>query len=199
MASQAQQLANSANAQLSTGPRTEAGKAQSAQNARKHGLTAAELVIPFEDREEFEALHTEYETDIRPRAGLQRSIFEELVAAAWNLRRVRRLETEACSTSKSYSELLGNAEVQTKLDRLGRHKARIERTFYRALRELKALQTNDSIASGTCLPLASATQIARFAKRTQSRSPDAENNEVTVTSNTNNSRNHPEAALVSIP
>ena len=137
MSTRAQKSANSANAQLSTGPRTEAGKAQSAQNARKHGLTAAELVIPFENREEFEALHAEYETDIRPRAGLQRCIFEELVAAAWNLRRVRRLETEACSTSKSHSELLGNPEVQTKLDRLGRHKARIERTFYRALRELK--------------------------------------------------------------
>ncbi len=97
MASIAQQLANSANAQLSTGARTEAGKAHSAQNARKHGLTAAELVIPFEDREEFEALHVDYETDIRPQGALQQSVFEELVASAWNLRRIRRMETKLCS------------------------------------------------------------------------------------------------------
>ncbi len=173
MASLAQQIANTANAQLSTGPRTEAGKAQSAQNARKHGLTAAELVIPFEDREEFEALHADYETDVRPQGALQQSVFEELVASAWNLRRIRRLETEACSTAKSYGELLDSAEIQGKLDRLGRHKGRIERTFHRSLRELKALQTNDSIASSACLPLASATEIARISKRTQSTSSGA--------------------------
>ena len=167
MASTAQQFANAANAQLSTGPRTEAGKAQSAQKARKYGL-AAELVIPFEDREEFEALHADYETDVRPQGALQRSLFEELVASAWNLRRIRRMETKLCSSANSYSELLENAEIQTKLDRLGRNKARIERTFHRSLRELKALQTNDAIASETRLPLASATEIARFAKRTQS-------------------------------
>jgi hypothetical protein len=167
MASHAQQSANATNAQLSTGPRTEAGKAQSAQNARKHGLTAVALLIPFEDREEFEALHADYETDIRPQGALQHSLFDELVAAAWNLRRIRRMETKLCSTAKSYEELLDNSEIQTKLDRLGRHKARIERTFHRSLRELKALQTSHAIATETRPPLASAIEIARFAKRTQ--------------------------------
>jgi hypothetical protein len=81
MSSPARNFANAANAQLSTGPRTEAGKAQSAQNARKHGLTAVELLIPFEDREEFEALHADYETDIRPQGALQQSLFDELVAS----------------------------------------------------------------------------------------------------------------------
>jgi hypothetical protein len=172
MSSQAQQLANAANAQLSTGPRTEAGKAQSAQNARKHGLTAVELLIPFEDREEFEALHADYETDIRPQGALQHTLFDELVASAWSLLRIRRMETKLCSAAKSYEELLDSAEIQTKLDRLGRHKARIERTFHRSLRELKALQTNDAIANATRPPLASAIEIARFAKRTQTASSE---------------------------
>jgi hypothetical protein len=168
MSSPARNFANASNAQLSTGPRTEAGKAQSAQNARKHGLTAVEVLIPFEEREEFEALHAGYDNDIHPQGALQQTLFEELVASAWNLRRIRRMETELCSTATSYSELLDDDEIQTKLDRLGRHKARIERTFHRSLRELKALQTNDAIASGTRPPLASAIEIARFAKRTQS-------------------------------
>jgi hypothetical protein len=107
MASQAQQLANAANAQLSTGPRTEAGKVHSAQNARKHGLTAAEFVIPFEDREEFEALHADYETDIRPQGALQQSIFEELVASAWNLRWIRRMETKLCSLANRHPSAHG--------------------------------------------------------------------------------------------
>jgi hypothetical protein len=43
MLSEAHQYANAANARLSTGPRTADGKARSSQNARTHGLTAAQL------------------------------------------------------------------------------------------------------------------------------------------------------------
>jgi hypothetical protein len=43
--SAAVRVANQANAQLSTGPRTEAGKAIAAMNARKHGFTAKHFVI----------------------------------------------------------------------------------------------------------------------------------------------------------
>ncbi len=58
MSSEARQTTNSANALLSTGPRTEEDKARSSQNARKHGLTSAEFILAFEDREEFEELQT---------------------------------------------------------------------------------------------------------------------------------------------
>ena len=49
MFSEARQTANAANARLSTGPRTNEGKASSSQNARTHGLTAAQLVIAAYD------------------------------------------------------------------------------------------------------------------------------------------------------
>src|SRR6266404_8260539 len=65
MTSEARQIANSANALLSTGPRTDEGKARSSQNARKHGLTSAEIVLAFEDREEFEELQSQLQDDIR--------------------------------------------------------------------------------------------------------------------------------------
>jgi len=97
-------------------------------------------------------------------------LFDELVAAAWNLRRIRRMETALCS-STSLEDLLKDDELQKKLDRLARHKTRIERTFHRSLKELKALQTN-SFIEGTlppvvrrnALPLSSAIEIS---KRTQ--------------------------------
>ena len=41
--------ANKANALLSTGPRTAAGKQRSSQNALTHGLTAASPVLATED------------------------------------------------------------------------------------------------------------------------------------------------------
>ena len=44
-----------ANARRSTGPKTEAGKKRASLNARTHGLTAADAVIPGESGEDFEA------------------------------------------------------------------------------------------------------------------------------------------------
>ena len=171
MSSPARQIANTANAQHSTGPRTEEGKARAAQNARTHGLCAAELVITAEDREEFEDLLAQYQAEIRPQGPLQQVLFNQLVEADWHLRRIRRMETELSSVAGSYLELLNDDAVQKKLDRLARHKTRIERSFYRSLKELKELQTNTALAgtipqivAETAPPLAS---ISQFAKRTQ--------------------------------
>jgi hypothetical protein len=169
--SAARQTANAANAHLSTGPKTPEGKARSSGNARTHGLTAKDLVIGPEDREEFDELLAGLQTDISPQGALQHTLFDELVASAWNLRRIRRMETDLCAGATTYRDLLNDDELQTKLDRLARHKSRIERTFHRSLKELKALQTSDAIRSlipcdiaETVPPLASPSEIA---KRTQ--------------------------------
>ena len=169
--SPARLAANAANAQHSTGPRTAEGKARSAQNARSHGLTARELVIAPDEREEFEELLAGYQAEVQPSGAIQQSLFDALVAAAWNLRRARRAEAELCANTTSYHDLLANEEIQASLDRLARHQSRIERTFHRSLKELKALQTNAVIEATLppsvrrCLPpLTCATAIA---KRTQ--------------------------------
>jgi len=114
MLSEARQTANVANACLSTGPRTEEGKARSSQNARKHGLTAAQLIIAAEDREEFEDFHAQLQTDIRPEGALQQILFDQLVASAWNLRRIRRMEAELTASAQSYLDVLDNPELTAK-------------------------------------------------------------------------------------
>ena len=171
MLSEARQTANAANARLSTGPRTEEGKARSSQNARKHGLTAAQFIIAAEDREEFEELSAQLQVDIRPEGALQQILFDQLLASAWNLRRIRRMEAELTASAQSYLDILDNPELTAKLDRLARHQTRIEHSFHRSLRELKSLQTEAALAPTlppvfmrTAPPLASKTQIA---KRTQ--------------------------------
>ena len=173
--SAARQSANDANARLSTGPTTPDGKARSAQNARKHGLTAKDLIIGPEDREEFNDLLAGFEADVAPQGTLQQSLFDQLVAAAWNLRRIRRIETEICSRASTYGDLINDNEIQTKLERLARHNSRIERTFHRSLKELKALQTSAAVQPfiprqirETAPPLASSIEIA---KRTQAGGP----------------------------
>src|SRR5882762_5431423 len=136
-ASPAQLAANAANAQHSTGPRTPEGRARSSQNARTHGLTARDLVIAPDEREEFEELRNDYQASVQPQDAIQQSEFELLVGAAWNLRRIRRMEVRACSDTTLTAE-----KLEKELDRLVRYKTCIERTFHRSLKELKALQTN---------------------------------------------------------
>ncbi len=172
--SSASQTANAANAQLSTGPRTEEGKRQSSQNARTHGLTARHPVILDEDRAAFDQLRAQLHAETKPQGALQQIIFEELVHSAWNLQRVRAMEAELNASTPD--ALLTDAPLTddgpvAKLDRLARHHTRIERAFFRCLRELKALQTDAALSltlpsyfMTIAPPLASRTQIA---KRTQ--------------------------------
>jgi hypothetical protein len=80
------------------------------------------------------------------------------------------MEAVLCATA-SYENLLNDDELQKKLDRLARHKVRIERTFHRSLKELKALQTNTVIQASLpaevrhCIPLLSSGK--EISKRTQ--------------------------------
>ena len=111
-----------------------------------------------------------YQTEVQPQGAIQQTLFDELFGAAWNLRRVRRMESELCSAT-SHQDLMKDDELQKKLDRLARHKTRIKRTFHRSLKELKALQTNTVIEATLPLsvrrktpPLGNATEIS---KRTQ--------------------------------
>src|SRR6266850_6687888 len=166
MSSSAERLAaNTANAQHSTGPRTPQGQARSSQNARTHGLTARDLIVAPNESKEFEQLLNDYQTEAQPQGAIQQTLFDELVGAAWNLRRVRRLEVQL------WSDTTGDDEIQKKLERLARHKTRIERTFHRSLKELKALQTNavfqEALPSEMRPYVPALSNAAAISKRTQ--------------------------------
>src|SRR5260370_789651 len=133
--SPARLAANAANAPYSTGPLTPEGRARSSQNARTHGLIARDLIIRPDEREEFEELRNDYQIAVKPQDGIQQSLFEELVGAAWNLRRLRRMEARLCSDTSLTAD-----QLEKDLDRLVCYKTCIERTFHRSLKELKADQ-----------------------------------------------------------
>ncbi|HET7108783.1 MAG TPA: hypothetical protein VFI38_18355, partial [Candidatus Acidoferrum sp.] len=94
MTSTARATANVANAQLSTGPRTEDGKARSSRNAVKHGLTSKHLVIAPGEEEEFAELHDSLFAQLAPEGPLEMGLFNMLVHAAWQLERFRALEAQ---------------------------------------------------------------------------------------------------------
>ena len=142
MASPAQVAANQINAQSSTGPRTPEGKARVSQNALRHGLTATRLVIRPEEQEKFDVFQSSLLTELSPVGAIETVTFHALIHAAWNLERFRRIEAE-CSTGTA--DDFTNPVTTKVLDRLSRYQSRTERAYYRALQELRVLQTNRAL------------------------------------------------------
>jgi hypothetical protein len=66
-------IRNRANAQHSTGPRSDAGKQRSALNALTHGLTARTAVLPSEDSAAYEQHHRQLHDDAQVDKNARRS------------------------------------------------------------------------------------------------------------------------------
>jgi hypothetical protein len=147
--------ANRRNAKFSTGPKTESGKAVSRLNATRHGLLSPEVVLAREDRTVFEAWAAEMRTDLAPQGALERLLVDQVIAAAWRLRRMYKLERPACEPrsrplrGEFYTELDGPLYQPDELLKLCRYGTTIERSFYRALHEL---QRHQAVRHGAEVP-----------------------------------------------
>ena len=170
MATPAQNIANQSNAQLSTGPRTTEGKTRVSQNALRHGLTAKHLVIRDDEREEFSALQDALLAELDPQGAVEILTFRELLHAAWNLERFRRIEAE--SSSGSAADFTDPQTIAI-LDRLTRYQARSQRAYYKAVDQLRILQTNRALrafklAEEEAAEVPAITDINELTKQTQS-------------------------------
>ena len=93
MATTAQVLANRANAQQSTGPKTEAGKAAVSQNATSHGLSCARFFfLPHENPEDFATLLAGLEDEYQPESASEKFLITEMARAQWKLGRIEAIE-----------------------------------------------------------------------------------------------------------
>ena len=93
MTSPAKIVAARANAQKSTGPKTEEGKRRSRVNALKHGLTAKNVLLPEEDPAEFRQLMAGWFESIRPQDGVEATLAERGAYSVWQLDRANRSES----------------------------------------------------------------------------------------------------------
>ncbi len=92
MGSEPQVRANTDNAQRSTVPRTDEGKAVAARNALKHGLRSAHYLLPEEDPAPLAALQDALRRDLSPSGPMEQLLCDRVVAAAWRLRRAYLVE-----------------------------------------------------------------------------------------------------------
>ena len=85
--------ANRRNAQLSTGPVTEAGKRRSRQNAIRHGLTAETVIDALEDAEDYAAFEMAVTADHDAQSAVERELVLRLASLLWRLRRATAIES----------------------------------------------------------------------------------------------------------
>ena len=168
MATAAQVAANQQNATRSTGPRTEDGKARSAQNGRTHGLAALRFFVRPEDKDHFQEFVTTLLDQFKPQGCLEAIFFQHVLHAQWNMHRSSTIEATLSLTNPE------NAQTLATVDRYFR---RNERSFYRALAELRKLQAERAAAAPSKpLPMPKveirvAQPAAAEADRTQSAAP----------------------------
>jgi hypothetical protein len=92
MLSEKQLAANRANAQLSTGPRTEEGKRRSSLNARRHNLTGQVTAMTEEDRIAHNAFSEALIQSMAPEGALELQLAQRIATDSWRLNRSSAIE-----------------------------------------------------------------------------------------------------------
>ena len=88
MSSDRRKTSSRANGAKSHGPTSPEGKKRSSRNALQHGMTAACLLVPGENKEHFEILMQNHIRRFRPEEGVELGLMEEMCAAYWRMHRV---------------------------------------------------------------------------------------------------------------
>ena len=151
MTSPTQLESNRQNSLQSTGPRTEAGKIASSKNAISHGLSAADPVLAYENRADYEKLVADYTDEYEPDTIHQNFLVSQLAGSRWRLDRIQRIENAAIDLIiGAPGELIETPDhkiAQRMLDsggdplpRLERYRASVERSYHRAIKELRTAQ-----------------------------------------------------------
>ena len=91
--------ANRRNSQLSTGPKSSAGKAVSRMNRLTTGIDAKSQIITGEDPEALERLTGQYYDRFYPQGPEEIALIDSAIASDWLLRRLRKTDAEIWNRS----------------------------------------------------------------------------------------------------
>jgi hypothetical protein len=145
----------------------EQARAATRENSLKHGLTARQLVLSHESRDEWRELLASHVAEFAPSTDQESRLVHQVAQHYWRLLRSRRVETATfelrLATLKNRLEidpadsidndqglsLCMDQEAPT-FNNIRRYEAAIERAWYRALHELRLLQKGrEAIANCT--------------------------------------------------
>ena len=150
MSSQSQINANRQNAQQSTGPKTETGKAISSHNAVKTALTGVTILLPNEDVEAYKKLGAVLVERYQPVGTLEEHLVQSIINSEWRLLRIPNLEAGiyalghaelADQFSPLELELQTYLKYERQLKNLSLQESRLRRMRDKDIAELRAIQT----------------------------------------------------------
>jgi len=104
MTSDKQIAANQRNSQLSTGPRTTAGRKASSMNALRHGLTGQIDVMTPEEREVYDQFCSSFAASLNPETVVEHQFAHAVAAETWRLNRARSIENNIFAIASANME-----------------------------------------------------------------------------------------------
>jgi hypothetical protein len=143
MSTAAQIHANQYNAQHSTGPKTEAGKAISSKNALATGLTGRTVLLPTDDVPRYEAHVAAYRDQFRPANLYETTLVQSIADTDWRLARIPGLllALEAALDDALLDDDTDTmARIEKQLRNLQLQESRLHRRRTLDCKELRAVQ-----------------------------------------------------------
>jgi hypothetical protein len=129
-----------------TGPTSQAGRARSAQNARKHGATSTTLVLPSESEEGWLMVLKRWEEKYQPVEDSLKAQFVQYAAEAeWFRLRTIRYYDDFIRTTGGIPSFLYTPDQLQKHNLMLRYKRDADRAFHKEFRALEALHKSDKL------------------------------------------------------
>ena len=141
--------ASRANGKKSRGPVTEAGKARSSQNARKHSLLAQHVCLTPEEERIFNLILDQYVNRFQPRDQAEHDCIEEIVYCKFKMRKAWQFEASTLAMQSVIDENVVNRTWANPSDN-----------------DREALGLAASLKESNSLPRSSATPAVSRPKRT---------------------------------
>ena len=177
--SEKQLAANRANAKKSTGPRTTEGKNRSAQNARRHQVTAQTLIMTEEDRKAHDAFVARMTGELAPVGEMETFLASNIAEEAWRLNHARAqcnnliaighfdgtadlFDTDHPEIHTAVTAAAVTRDQATALERLSLYQQRIHSSFQKHRADLRRLQ--DERKARREAELNEARQLSQLAK-----------------------------------
>ena len=149
MATEKQIAANRANAQKSTGPRTEEGKSRTRMNALRDGFTGQVITLSAEDLPVFEKFKSDLIKDLAPKTTMELSLADAIAWDTWRLNHLRAVEMNMYALGSSDAETVIDTAMSAaatfekeanKFALMSIYEQRMNRSIHKNLTALRSLQ-----------------------------------------------------------
>jgi hypothetical protein len=157
MSTAAKITANHQNSQLSTGPRSEAGKQKAALNSTRHGFTGQVVMLTAEEAEPYRLFNEEFMIDLDPVGAMEQQLTRSIIDAHWRINQIHATESaiyalghreyldqvvdETPETAAAMARAVTFENKRRELDRLHRYESRLQRQAAKDFALLRELQT----------------------------------------------------------